>query len=163
MNKINKKGMSLAIVLLVIATLVLVSTALITFYVREKSYEDKIAAAGFLQDVYTKEAKINFYAYNVLENINSENKAKEDIIKEFRNELSKYKESDWEFILDRNGALQKYKESDWIFTIKEDDVKINPISIPLIINITKIVKDDKGNEIFSATYVYDKTFEKTTS
>lgn len=138
----NKRGMSISIVLLVIATLVLSSFALVSFHTRQKSLQANLYSPAFLQDVYAQEAKINFYAGEVLEKIDVKGLSIDDFKNKFNIELGKYKEESWEFI------------------IKDASIEKGKATITLEVKIKGDAKDKDGKELYSVVYIYTKIFEK---
>lgn len=134
--------MSISIVLLVIATLVLSSFALISFHSRQKSLQANLYSPAFLQDVYAQEAKINFYVGEVLEKIDVKGSSVDDFKSKFGNELGKYKEESWAFVV-RDAGIERDKAT-----------------ITLEVKITGDNKDKEGKELYSAVYTYTKIFEK---
>ena len=144
----NKKAMSLSIVLLVLATLILSGFALFTFNMRQKEISEKIQITNFLENIYAKESKINFYAENILRKMDVKGLSLEQFKDKFTTELNRPKkvETNWEFTINEPVSLDGKKAV-----------------ISLTIKITGKGIDKEGEEIASSIYEYDKTFEKTLS
>ncbi|MFA5173961.1 MAG: hypothetical protein WC438_02145 [Candidatus Pacearchaeota archaeon] len=66
---INKKAMSLSVVLLVIMTLILVIISLVYFEIRDEKLNQQIKL-GNLDRVYAKEQEINFYLNEIMSSDN---------------------------------------------------------------------------------------------
>lgn len=165
-KKKNKKAMSISIVLLVLATLVLTSFSLLTFYLRKDKIQEEIHTTRFLEDIYAKEEQINFYINEIMEKAvqatkESEN-FEEDFPINFLNELDKYKINN-KFIMQELEQVQnQVNENPDIFVIeenKEGEKTVKKVTAEFQIIIEdKVTVEDK--ELFSAVYTYKKTFEK---
>jgi hypothetical protein len=139
----NKRGMSIALVLLVLATLVLTTFALFTFYSREKSIQEKIHTTRFLEDTYTEEDLINFYLQDIFDEAQGE--SEEEFVDSFKEELKKYK-IDGKFLVDELGQVERQVEK-----IEVDEGKV-------MVEFQIELAGKSG--AFSADYIYNKKFEK---
>lgn len=153
----NRRGMSISIVLLVLATLVLTSFALFTFYLREKSIQEEIYTTRFLEEVYVKEEKINFYVQNIFDNSVRDFNRDEDVsklINNFKQELGKYK-------INNKFVIAELEQVEGQINEEHIKVKNNKVTAGFQITIKSNVTDEKKEkEIFSAVYTYNKKFEK---
>ena len=140
----NKKSMSLSIVILVIGTLILSGFALFTFNLRQKNISEQVQVTRFLEGIYAKESKINFYVENILRGMEVKGLSKEEFESKFVIELNKYKE----------------QGDDWNYEIKDTKVSGEKITFSLKVTITKEGRDTKDKQIAFATHTYNKTFEK---
>lgn len=141
----KKKAMSISIVLLVLATLVLSSFALFTFYTREKKIQEEIHITRFLENIYSREEQINFYINEAMENAAAKSQDENEFIDTFRQELNKYK--DGGFIIPELGQIEAQID---------DAVEVGEENATAEFQITL---EEKG-EIFSASYTYTEKFEK---
>jgi hypothetical protein len=98
MKTLGKKAdHSIPIVILVLMTLVLTSSSLFIFYVHSGKVSATIMDSRILDDVYSKENKINFYLNDIFDKSvlkigNRENPVPE-FIASFKEELVKYKQN----------------------------------------------------------------------
>lgn len=154
----NKKGtMTVSIVLLVVFTLLLVSSALYMFITKNNSSYAKIYTPSALEDIYSKETQLNFYLMHFTENsakgINEDdsNNIKEIFLANFQKELDKYK-TEGKFLIPEFSFVEPQ--------LKEENViiKDNAIKIKFKIKIEDSLKD-KEKEILSAVYIYEKEFQ----
>jgi len=160
--KNKKAGMSISIVLLVLATLVLSGYALFTFYTREKSVQEKVYVPRIIEDVYSKEEQINFYLDQIVENaalktVVFEGESAERIFADsLKKELEESKDKNGNFpIIELNQIEEQVKEENVEF-----DEEKGTIAIEFEIKIENNA-EIKGKEIFSTSYTYRKKFEKT--
>lgn len=158
MLKNKKAGMEISIVLLVIATLVLTTFSLYTFYTKQKSIEEKIYITRFLEDIYSKEEIINFYIDNILEkSIKNSSGDENKIIENFKQELGNYKNKDGKFIVSELSQIEEQ--------VSQDNIKIENgkavAEFEIMLKGNVAVKEKKAEkELFSAIYTYKKKFEK---
>lgn len=181
----NKKAMSLAIVLLVLATLILSGFALLTFNARENDISETIQITKFLRRIYSEEVKINFYVENILRGMEVKGLSKDEFKNKFTTELIDYRTAEWEpkplnfnnqGLTEEDEKLMRGEISleellneniidkdsiTWDFIINNDlEVSEEKIVMPLTISIRGYGLNKKGEDIANATYIYDKTFEK---
>lgn len=147
----KKAGMPIAIMLLVVATLVLVIFTLYSFNVSKNKFGNSIYMTGFLDDVYSKEAMINFYIKSIVENIESPSSAG-DFASKFRQGLERYK-NNGEYIAPELKQVEEQAVSE---NVKNEN---GEYSITLSLKIEDNVKIS-GEELMSASYVYTKSFVK---
>lgn len=152
--KNKKAGMGLSIVLLVLATLILTAFALYTFYTKQSLIEEKIYATRFLEDMYSKEAQINFYIDNILEEAAESSEGREGgLVDNFKTELDLYKGAGGSFIISELGQIAEQAD--------ESHIKIEDGIATADFEITLRGKVEINNkESFSAVYTYNKLFEK---
>lgn len=157
MMKNKKGGMEISIVLLVLATLILSTFALYTFYTKQKSMQEKIYITKFLEDIYSKEEQINFYIDNILEksakDFNKED-SEEKLIENFTRELSKYKINN-NYIVPELAQIEEQVNEEHIKYDKDNQKVTAEFQITLEDKVA-----DNGKELFSAVYTYTKKFEK---
>lgn len=147
--KMNKKGMEVSVILLVIATLIISSYALFTFYGGRQKVDEKVQIKGILEDLYSQESQINFYLENVIEKISISDKQnpEKEFLDGFQKGIFSYKgQSGYAF----PELLQVESQ------LKTENLKIADNKIKIKINIITS-KDGAG---VSATYNYTKVFEK---
>ena len=87
---INKRGMSIAIVLLVLGTLILCTYSLYSFTTRDKYFEDTLGVSQLVGTAYEREQEINFFIQDILNSIKNPSN-EDDFISKFSSELDKYK------------------------------------------------------------------------
>jgi len=167
----NKRAVSsIAVVLLVFATLVLTIFALFTFYTKQSSFQEKIYVTGFVEGIYAKEEQINFYVDNIMEKAVEASAAskdaesfEEDFKNNFTTKLNKYKAQDGSFVVKELEQVERQvNENNEIFVIEdtiENGKTIKKIEAEFTIVLNDKVEKD-GKELFSASYEYRKKFEK---
>ncbi len=91
----NKKaGVSISIVLLVLATLILVISSLFYFHIRADDLTGDISSAVFLEEIYSKEVKLNFYLENVFDKCSENFVSEEEFVNCFIEKIELYGGSD---------------------------------------------------------------------
>lgn len=158
----NKKGgMSVSIALLVLATLVLSCFSLLTFYLREKNLREIIYLSS-LEDIYSKEAIVNFYIYEAMESAIKKSKnpdfSKADFITNFMAEINAYNLEKGAIVMELEQLKQQINEESIKYNAES---KIVSAEFQIIIEDKIVVmEDEKEKELFSASYTYKKKFEK---
>jgi len=133
----NKKSMILAIILLVLATLALTSLSLYTFYQRERNIGEKIYVGKLLEQLYVKEEKINLYISMAMDDASKEG----DFVENLKFELEKYKVVAPE--------------------LSQLDEQMDNVKIGEKIEAEFEIKLGMSEDVFSASHIYVKKFEKT--
>jgi len=147
----KKAGVSIAVVLLVIATIILSSFAIFSFITKQKNVEEVIYGNS-LQGVYAKESLLNFYIQEIGDRSAKGVSSEANFISNFKIELERYKDADENYLLSELGQLNNQ--------LNEESIKLenNQISANFDIEIKdKTLRD--GKEILSASYKYAKTFK----
>lgn len=145
----KKQGMSIAITILVIATLVISTLALFTFIIRQDSIKEQIYITGFLENIYSKEEQINFYINDMVDNaVSASGKNVELFMQEFKKQLDNYKNKEGKFFVEELSQLESQ--------IREENIEINEDKLLIEFEVT--IQEEE--EIFSASYTYEKKFEK---
>jgi len=92
---INKKAMSLSILLFVIMTLLLSATSLFVVGTKLNKFSANLQASRSIEGVYAEEQKSEFYLQEVLDSFEIENnnaeETKADFIRKFSSSLKNYK------------------------------------------------------------------------
>lgn len=155
MNK--KGGVPISVALIVIFTILLFATSLVSFVLRDKNFDSTVYSTSALDDVYSREAVINFQIQNMVDNSFKGIKSKEDFINNFKVQLNSLKNSEGEYLNPDLSQIESQLAVDKVKIEKENDI-IKKVSIILDINLKKelFVKDKK---VLDAEYNYAKTFE----
>jgi len=150
--KSKKAGAPIAIVLLIVATLVLVSFTTFIFLTRQQNAHEIIYIGRISEEVYAKENLINFYIQEILDKSSKNANAIQEVLDNFNSELNKYRGLNGDYLISELGQLSGQLNVD---NFKLED---NKVSVSFKIKIdTKVLKDDK--KLMSASYIYTKTFE----
>lgn len=143
----NKKGET-SITLLVLMTVLLVGATLFLFVVDSANIKEEISDGRFLDEIYVKEEKLDFYVNEIMESSIEKSKNslnfKEDFVGNFSYELEKCKKSeelDDEFLQILNAL---------------NDLEIANEKVILRVNFPIKYETDS----FKAVHQYTKTFEK---
>jgi hypothetical protein len=149
----NKKAMSIAIILLVVLTLILVTLSITYFILRERNLRETIHIPSELDALYARESEINFQLKRVFE------RATENFRREQGKDI---------FIRNFNSELDRYRESALSGVLSQIEIQLNPenviltdesLILELDIQLTTS-KSIKGREILDIDYNYTKRFEK---
>ncbi len=141
----NKKGMNLAILILVLAAVLLCSYALIAFNLRKAGLNQKVEAAN-LENVYIIEETLNFNINSIMEKSSGE--TPEEFISNFKQELAKYKSS---------GEYVPYQLSQVEAQLTPEKAIIDGKNV--FLTLTFKIEGDANDKVY-ASYTYTKTFEK---
>ena len=168
-NRINKKEKrlpslfahkkaDLAVTLLVFMAIALAGGASLIFILSSGSIKDKIVDARFLDEIYLTEGKLDFYLQEIFDRAvektkNSEN-IKEDFIKNFIEELSKYKIND-NYILTEFIQVEEQINGHE----KSNNIKYDETSKIISVEFVNIIITYMG-EPFDVSYSYNRKFEK---
>lgn len=152
----NKKGTSIAIVLLVLMALTLSLLALYSFNKKTGNFSVVVKDARFLDEVYARENEVNFYVNNIIEKavmgIDKNNFDKTRFIENFKKELLKYK-----------------RKQGWaVFELSQVESQINENAVEIIqngenktVSVTFSIKIEKNfDDKFLSSYLYEKKFER---
>lgn len=146
----NKKAMSIPIVLLVILTLVLITTSLFYFNIKQKNVKETIRIPDEIDRVYVNELQLNYYLQEIFDNATNNFKfedGKQEFINNFKNELDKYD------ILENKEDIK--------LQIVDENIELTPDKISLTLNIKLNGKQEiDGKEVINVKYEYKKGFEK---
>jgi hypothetical protein len=147
-KKMNRKGISIPIFLLVILALALIFFTVFTFNAKGKEIDSIFQVSDELDDFYLKEVTINFYIQEIFDKITRDfehSMGKGIFIENFKKELDKNKNFAGEF-------PEIYSE------INENNVELSPGKIILKINFKESVFfEENGRNKMEITY------EKTNS
>jgi hypothetical protein len=150
----NKKAMSISIILLVILTLILVTVNITYFLLRERNIQKTINMPAELEALHIKEAQINYRLQNIFDRATEDFKAKQGkgvFIKDFKKESERYRTEvplvDIMDQVDRQLAVENIKITNQSLIFELD----------ITLNMAKWV-DEKL--VFDVEYTYTKKFEK---
>mgnify|MGYP001595905303 FL=1 len=155
----NKKAVSISILLLVVSSLILSITSLSYFSIKNRDIKKTIGVSSEIDKLYLKESLLNFYLRDVFEKAVMESSISSDIetsknvfIDNFRKELEKYK--------DKNGLypMTELKQAE---SIGEESLELSEDKLVLRLNLELkevYVKEYDENGVF--IYDYEKEFEK---
>ena len=158
---LNKKaGVPLSIVLIVIFTILLFTTSLVSFVLRDKNFKSTIYSTSALDEVYSRETVINFQIQNIVDNSFKEISSEQDFIDKFKVQLNTLKNSDGVYLNPDLTQIESQLDVSKVKIKKEDDM-IKRVSISFNIELKKelVVKE---KNVFNTEYKYVKTFESKT-
>ncbi|OGJ20404.1 hypothetical protein A3K73_00120 [Candidatus Pacearchaeota archaeon RBG_13_36_9] len=141
----NKKGMTLTIGILAIATVVLCTYALFAFNLRIAKLNQKVEIAS-LENVFIIEEVLNYNVNNMMEK--SSGGSTEEFISSFRQELFKYKSG---------GEYVPYQLSQVEGQLTPENVRIENGKV--FLTLTFKIEGDVNDKVY-ASYAYTKIFEK---
>ena len=145
----NKKAVSFAIFLLVLSSIVLTSTTLTYFYLKNADIEKQIRVSSEIDKVYLKEQLINFYLKDIFDKSSREfNGDKQIFINNLKKELESYKDKNNNYPIEELKAIEEQ--------LLIDNIEILGNKLILSLNIVII---NEADNIF-ITYSYNKKFEK---
>lgn len=155
MNKMNKKAMSIPIVLLVILTLILIVTSLFYFNIKQKDVKETMMIPDEIDKVYIKQVQLNYYLDDIFDRSTKDfelGDGKQAFIENYTKELSRYKvNGNW--IMDELGQVESQ--------IVENNVELNETAIILKLSLEILgEKEIDGKEVINIKYNYDRKFEK---
>jgi len=155
----NKKAVSLPILLLVITSLVLSIISLTYFIIKENNVHEIISISSQLDQIYLNELLLNFYVQDVFDNsvvgINP-NSGKQAFIDNFRGELVNYKDKNSRYPVDELALVElKILEDNIIDSVELNEEKLI-FRLPLTIRTGYTSAEDD----ISLSYDYIKEFEK---
>jgi len=146
--RMNKKGTaSIAIVILVIATMILFVFALYTFNIRSKSAKDLVLYSDNIMDVYGTNELISFSVYEIMGQIDKPT-GKDDFIAKFNAILDKYAPLPYNLVSVKN-------------QLKPENVEISSDGKKLTFKIELVTSTriNSGNsEAFSVSYNFVKEY-----
>lgn len=151
----NKKAVSISILLLVISSLILSITSLSYFSIKNRDIKKTIGVSNEIDKLYLKESLLSFYLDDVFEktvkDFNYVN-GKQVFIDNFKKELEKYK--------DKNGLypMTELKQAE---SISEENLELlnDKLVLRLKLELKEVyVKEYDESGIF--IYSYEKEFEK---
>jgi hypothetical protein len=145
----SKRSMEISIILLVIATLIIASYSLFTFYGGRNRVNEKAQITGILEDLYSRESQINFYLTDIVEKI--EIKDKRNPEKEF---LDGFEKGIYEYNGQSGYAFSEFAQIK--SQLKTGNLEISDNKIKIKLNI---ITSKEGDGV-SAVYNYTKVFEK---
>jgi len=159
----NKKSMSLSLVFLVLATLILTSSALVIFYLRTKNISEEVRSVGFLSGIYAKEEMINSYVVMAMENAIEGSKnpdfSQYDFEINFLAELSEYKLIDDPVILELEEIMQQI---DGIHIQYDDAKKTVTFEYQVLLEDELVFKENgQDKKLFDVDYSYSNKIEKS--
>jgi len=152
----NKKGvMSIAVLLLVLATLVLVIYSLFVFSIRSNSVQEYITSGVALEELYSRAVMLNFFLDDICYNVGSGGNA----ISEFRAGLNQYKDSNGAYITSIPYDLSQIESQ-----LDGSHISYNGGLLKVNFNITMISTSyfadlSKGRE-FEVNYNYNYTCQR---
>jgi hypothetical protein len=93
-NKMNKKSMSISVLLLVMLTIILIGASIIIFIVKDKNISSSMDLSNNIDRTHIKEVKLNYYLNEIFDNSVKEFKfeqGKDVLISNLKKELNKHK------------------------------------------------------------------------
>ena len=150
-EKMNKKGMSLSIMLLTLLTLVLVVTTLFYFNVKRNKEHEKLLIPKVIDEVYVREAEINFYINDMIKKSITEDVSEGVFLNNFKIELNNSKDKQGNYIVSELEQLKGIDEEDV-------EIKDGKLFFEVSIKIEDKLIDDY--EVISVSYNFNKVFEK---
>ncbi|MEK6872987.1 MAG: hypothetical protein AABW90_03165 [Nanoarchaeota archaeon] len=149
----NKKAVSISILLLVISTLILSITSLSYLIIKNRDIKKTIVVSSEIDKLYLKESLLNFYLDDIFEKaVNEFNyvNGKQIFIDNFRKELEKYK--------DKNGLypMSELKQAE---SINEENLDLSEDKLVLRSRLElKEVYVNGGGDGGTFIYKYEKEF-----
>jgi hypothetical protein len=154
----SKRAISIAIVVLVMMALMLVSAAVVVFYLDQSKTSTKISDSRILNEVYAKGEKIDFYINDIMTRaslkINNRENPKPEFITYFKEELLKYKQKNSYIISELEGVEGQINEQNIEVADVEGVDGIKEISINLNFKIDKTFENK-----FMVSYIYNKKYK----
>lgn len=147
----NKKGIAISVILLVITTLLLVGVCVGYFIFSDRIKSISLQTINEIDSAYVQENYLNFYLQEIFDNSAKDFKStygKDYFINSYKNELLKYK--------DEKGAWIMPEFSQVDLQINESNINMHEGKISLTLNLAV-----RGNsESIEVIHKYEKTFEK---
>ena len=148
----NKKSVSLPIVILVISMMVLLIFSLIIFYNREKEFKETIKLPEALDKFYVQKILIESNLEGVFESASDNFVSKEKFIEKFKERLVFYENSEGKYILNGFDGIKEQ--------IIEENVELSQEKLVLKLNV--FLEDnfiEEGYEV-NMKYSYELALEK---
>lgn len=148
----NKKSVSLPIVILVISMMVLLIFSLIIFYNREKEFKETIKLPEALDKFYVQKILIESNLEEVFESASDDFVSKEKFIEKFKERLVFYENSEGKYILNGFDGIKEQ--------IIEENVELSQEKLVLKLNV--FLEDnfiEEGYEV-NMKYSYELALEK---
>lgn len=163
LNRLNKKAMTISILLLVLLTLLVVSTSLFYFITEKTSINKKINTIGFSEDVFDREILLNNYLQSLVEENSKGVKSEEEFIDRMKNALSFESIPVDIFIMDESGKIIFPEYTSIISSLNTDNVELSSEGgvLKSVIFKTEFDIDSRENKangqgIFHLKYHYSK-------
>ena len=148
----NKKSVSLPIVILVISMMVLLIFSLIIFYNREKEFKETIKLPEALDKFYVQKILIESNLEEVFESASDDFVSKEKFIEKFKERLVFYENSEGKYIFNGFDGIKEQ--------IIEENVELSQEKLVLKLNV--FLEDnfiEEGYEV-NMKYSYELALEK---
>lgn len=146
-RNMNKRG-DISVLLLVLMTIVLTGAALFIFNTNTGSVGTEIINSRFLDKIYFKEDKIDFYVNEAIESsLFGFDRSEKDFVSKFKKEIDNYSETDvW-------NELEKIKNN-----FNEENVEIsgNEVTVKISVKIDENLEDK-----LIVSHLYEKSFKKS--
>ncbi|MEK6830940.1 MAG: hypothetical protein AABX77_02830 [Nanoarchaeota archaeon] len=159
LSKMNKKAISISILLLVISSLILSILSLAYFMTKNNDIKRTISFSNGIDEVYLKEDLLNFYLQDIfdkavrdLEAILDSVDSGQAFINSFKKELNDYK--------DKNGNYPMKELQQAENQISEENVELTDNKLVLKLHLEIKKSYISGEEGGTFTYNYEKQFEK---
>ncbi|MFA5992406.1 MAG: hypothetical protein WC796_01725 [Candidatus Pacearchaeota archaeon] len=171
MEKLNKRGMVLAIGVFVLMTMILIGAALFYFITEKSKIDKRFEGSSVLEEVYAKENLINFYVQDILDKaVQSKPKTSQELIIALKSSIGSYNINNPNpLTIEESQNPSKYFFMPELLQVENqidfpDRVKIqnNKAFFTVDISLKKEIFY-KGKKNFDVTYVYTKTFESEIS
>lgn len=152
---LNKKAVSISILLLVISALVISVIALTYFYTKNNDIRRVIRVSNKIDEIYVKESLLNFYLQDIFDKAVKGfdfSSGKQGFVDSFKKELNNYK--------DENGSYP-IEELKQVESIGEEDVEL--LEEKLVLKLNLEIKNSYVEESYEGgmfVYKYEKEFQK---
>ena len=107
----KKQGMSISIILFVLMIIILFTTAITLFYLRDKNFKGDIQSSKSLDETMYKKALLDFYLNQMADATDKTNP-----VDNFKQQLAKYKLKSGEYPLKEMGEIEKQVDSSHVST-----------------------------------------------
>jgi hypothetical protein len=110
----NKKAVSLSVVLLVLSCFVLISLSLTFFVIKEKDALGKIGISSDIDEIYVRQALLNFYVQDIFDRASEDFLIEEGasrFVSNFKEELGGYRDGGGNYPIGELGELENVDES----------------------------------------------------
>ena len=148
--KLNKKAVSLSILLLTLSSLVLSGLSLFYFYSLNNEINEIIDLHTNIDKIYEKKDLVDFYVNDIFENCVKDfeiTSSEQAFLENFKNTLKNYKDENGNYFVEELQQLESVNE-------ENIDINENTLTLHLTISIKEEWPDIK------TVYVYEKRFEK---
>jgi hypothetical protein len=143
----NKKGgTSIAIGLLVLFTFTICFMSIFYMLVRDKSINEEVEAGVFLENVYSKQAQVDFLIQNLVDQSAVSVSSKEEFISNFIEKLNYYK------IEDGSYRVEEFSQVANQLVLENVEISDGNVEIRL-----KIMFEESFDSV-TAVYNYEKSF-----